>query len=70
MNDDQISEYLDYWMENEPSFHAILSSNDYAVVDVEHYSDRGIPRTAVSLDQNLILLFPPFNPKFDYKNAK
>ena len=68
MNDDQISSYLEYWMDNEPSFSDILSNKEYIVEDVEHYSDRGIPRTAVSLNQNLVLLFPPYQTGFDYNS--
>ena len=68
MNDDQISSYLEYWMDNEPSFSDILSNKEYMVEDVEHYSDRGIPRTAVSLNQNLVLLFPPYQTGFDYNS--
>ena len=36
------------------------------VEDVEHHSDRGFPRTAVSLNENLVLLFPPYQTGFDY----
>lgn len=70
MNEGEITKYLDYWMDNEPSFSEILSNNEYMVEDVEHYSDRGIPRTAISLNQNLVLLFPPFQTGFDYSSAK
>lgn len=66
MNDDDISSYLDYWMESDPFFSRTLGNNNCAVEDVEHYSDRGIPRTAVSLNQNLVLLFPPYQTGFDY----
>ena len=66
MNDDQISNYLDYWMDNDPFFSNILSNKEYEVEDVEYYSDRGVPRTAVSLNQNLTLLFPPYQTGFDY----
>jgi hypothetical protein len=66
MNDNEISNYLDYWMENDPFFSQTLGNNNNMVEDVEHYSDRGIPRTAVSLNENLVLLFPPYQTGFDY----
>ena len=66
MKDDEISNYLDYWMDNDPFFSDILSNNEYFVEDVEHYNDRGIPRSAISLNQNLVLLFPPFQTGFEY----
>jgi hypothetical protein len=70
MNEGEISNYLDYWMDNDPFFSDILSNKEYEVEGVEHYNDKGYPRSAVSLNQNLTLLFPPFDPKFDYKNSK
>ena len=66
MDDGEISNYLDYWMENDPFFSQTLGNNNNIVEDVEHYSDRGIPRTAVSLNENLVLLFPPYQTGFDY----
>lgn len=66
MNDGEISNYLDYWMESDPFFSQTLGNNNNMVEGVEHYSDRGIPRTAVSLNQNLVLLFPPFQTGIDY----
>ena len=66
MNNNEISNYLDYWMENDPFFSQTLGNNNNIVEDVEHYSDRGIPRTAVSLNENLVLLFPPYQTGFDY----
>jgi len=66
MNDGEISNYLDYWMDKDSNFNTILSNKEYEVEGVEHYSDRGVPRTAVSLNQNLVLLFPPFQTGFDY----
>jgi len=66
MNDNEISNYLDYWMAQDRGFSDMLDDEEYAVTDVEHYSDRGIPRTAVSLNQDLVLLFPPFEKGFDY----
>jgi len=66
MDDNEISNYLDYWMENDPFFSQTLGNNNNIVEDVEHYSDRGFPRTAVSLNENLVLLFPPYQTGFDY----
>jgi len=66
MDSNEISNYLDYWMENDPFFSQTLGNNNNIVEDVEHYSDRGIPRTAVSLNENLVLLFPPYQTGFDY----
>ena len=70
MNEDEISNYLDYWMENEPFFNGILSNTECVVEDVEHYNDRGYPRSAISLNKNLVLLFPPYQTGFDYDSAK
>ena len=66
MNDGEISNYLDYWMDNDPFFSQTLGNNNNIVEDVEHYSDRGFPRTAVSLNENLVLLFPPYQTGMDY----
>ena len=66
MDDNQISNYLDYWMDNDPFFSQTLGNNNVMVEGVEHYSDRGIPRTAISLNQNLVLLFPPYQTGIDY----
>jgi len=66
MDDGEISNYLDYWMDNDPFFSQTLGNNNVIIEDVEHYSDRGIPRTAVSLNENLVLLFPPYQTGFDY----
>jgi hypothetical protein len=59
--------YLEYWMENEPSFSAILSNKDNMVEDVEFYEDRGYPRACVIMDKDLLLLFPPFSENIDYQ---
>ena len=66
MDDNDTNNYLEYWMENDPFFSQTLGNNNNIVEDVEHYSDRGIPRTAVSLNENLVLLFPPYQTGFDY----
>ena len=66
MKDDEISKYLDYWMESDPFFSRTLGNDNNIVEGVEHYSDRGFPRTSVSLNENLVLLFPPYQTGFDY----
>ena len=66
MKDDEISKYLDYWMDNDPFFSNMLGDEECEVEGVEHYSDRSIPRTAISLNENLVLLFPPYQTGIDY----
>jgi hypothetical protein len=66
MNDDQISNYLDYWMDKDPFFNDILSNKEVEVMGVEYYNHKGYPRSAVSLNQDLVLLFPPYQTGFDY----
>lgn len=61
-----LEDYMDYWMVKDSSFSNIMSKNFYYVEDVEHYNDRGSPRTAISLSQNLVILFPPYQKDFDY----
>ena len=65
MDDNDTNNYLEYWMENDPFFSQTLGNNNI-VEGVEHYSDRGVPRTAVSLNENLVLLFPPYQTGIDY----
>jgi hypothetical protein len=60
MDDEEISNYLDHWMDNDAGFNAILTNKETSVVDVEYYEDRGAPRACVVLDDDLLLLFPPF----------
>jgi hypothetical protein len=66
MKDNEINKYLDYWMEKDANFDEITSNNEYNVEGVEHYDDSGFLRTAISLSQNLVLLFPPYQTGFDY----
>jgi hypothetical protein len=66
MKDDEISKYLDYWMDSDPFFSNMLGDEECVVEGVEHHSDRGFPRTSVSLNENLVLLFPPYQTGFDY----
>jgi len=67
MDDNDTNNYLEYWMENDPFFSQTLGNNNNIVEGVEHYSDRGVPRTAVNLNENLVLLFPPYQTGFDYR---
>ena len=69
MNEGEISKYLDYWMENDPNFSEILANKEYEVEGVEHYNHNGYPRSAISLNQNLTLLFPPYQTGFDYSSG-
>ena len=66
MKEREISNYIEYWMEGDEGFSAILSDVNNAVEDVEHYNHHGFPRRAVYMDKNLVLLFPPFQTGFDY----
>ena len=66
MKDEEISKYLDYWMDHDPFFSNILGDEECVVEGVEHHSDRGFPRTSVSLNENLVLLFPPYQTGLDY----
>ncbi len=66
MKESEISAYIEYWMEGDESFSAILSEPNNIVEDVEYYNDRGYPRASISLNENLFLLFPPFQTGFDY----
>ena len=66
MTEDQISEYIDYWMEGDKNFSGILGNGNEFVEEVEHYNDNDMPRVCVFMDTNLILLFPPFQEGFNY----
>jgi len=66
MESGEISDYLEYWMEGDEGFSAILSDPNNLVEDVEYYNHDGFPRAAINLSQNLFLLFPPFQTGFDY----
>ena len=66
MDDDEISNYLEYWMDGEPTFSSILGDSKNIVEDVEHHNDNGLPRTSIFLNDGLVLLFPPFQTGFDY----
>jgi hypothetical protein len=63
----KMGEYLEYWMESEPNFSAILSNKDNMVEDVEFYEDGGYPRACVVMDKDLLLLFPPFSENINYE---
>jgi hypothetical protein len=66
MKESEISDYLEYWMEGDSSFNAILSDSNNAVEDVEYHESFGVPRAVVYMDKNLFLLFPPFQTGFNY----
>ena len=66
MKEREISNYIEYWMEGDEGFSAILGDVNNVVEDVEHYNHNGFPRSAVYMDKNLVLLFPPFQTGFDY----
>ena len=66
MKSSEISDYLDYWMEGDESFSAILGDPNNLVEDVEYYNHLGFPRAVINLNQNFFLLFPPFQTGFDY----
>ena len=66
MNEGEISNYLEYWMDKDKGFSDILNSAEYVVEDVEHHDHEGFPRSAVILNHNLVLLFPPFQVGFNY----
>lgn len=66
MKEREISDYLEYWMEGDAGFSAILSDPNNVVEDVEYYDSSGFPRASINLNQNLFLLFPPFQTGFDY----
>lgn len=68
MDSREINDYMDYWMDEE-GFDSILSG-DSLVDNVYYLEDRGLPRGAVIFNDNMILLFPPFDPKFNYNNSK
>jgi len=66
MKEREISEYLEYWMEMDEGFSAILSEPNNIVEDVDYYDSSGYPRASISLNKNLFLLFPPYQTGFDY----
>ena len=66
MKTSEISAYLEYWMEGDTGFSAILSDPNNVVEDVEYYNDAGYPRATINLNENFFLLFPPFQTGFDY----
>ena len=43
MRSSEISDYLDYWMEGDKGFSAILSDPNNLVEDVEYYNHDGFP---------------------------
>ena len=47
MKESEINNYLEYWMEGDSSFNAILSDSNNAVEDVEYHESFGVPRAVV-----------------------
>jgi hypothetical protein len=70
MTEDQISEYIEYWMEGDKNFSKVLSDPNELVDEVEHYNDNDMPRVCVFMNTNLILLFPPFQIGFNYSEIE
>jgi hypothetical protein len=66
MKESEINNYLEYWMEADAGFNAILSDPNNIVEDLDYDDDLGIPRAIIYLNKNLSLLFPPFQTGFDY----
>lgn len=66
MKDSEISDYLNYWMDGDSNFSAILGDPANRVEDVEYLESNGLPRAVLYMDKNLFLLFPPFEIGFDY----
>ena len=67
MDEGEITNYIDYWMESDANFSSILGDPNNIVEDVEHIDYGGVPRTSVFMNHSsLILLFPPFQTGIDY----
>ena len=69
MESGEINTYMDYWMDEE-GFSLLLEDGMRVVEDVAYNEDRGLPRASITFNDNMILLFPPFDPKFNYNNSK
>ena len=64
MSSSEIKDYMDYWMEEE-GFSELLESDSRVVEDVSYYGE-GLPRAVISFNDGLLILFPEFNPQFNY----
>ncbi|MBT4478884.1 MAG: hypothetical protein HOC66_05700 [Flavobacteriales bacterium] len=69
MESGEINTYMDYWMDEE-GFSLLLEDDKRVVEDVVYNEDRGLPRASIEFNDNMIILFPPFDPKFNYNNSK
>ena len=67
MEDSQIKAYMDYWMDNDDGFSNMLDDDDERVVTGVDYYGEAFPRAVITFTDNLILLFPEFNPNFKYE---
>ena len=61
-----ITDYMDYWMDQDKGFSDLLEDENRIVESVDYYGE-AYPRAVITFDDNTILLFPEFNPKFKYK---
>lgn len=64
MDSSEIKDYMDYWME-EDSFSALLEDDVRVVEGVDYYGE-AFPRGVITFNDGLIIMFPEFNPKFNY----
>lgn len=68
MDSREINTYMDYWMDEE-GFDKLLEG-DRIVDNVYYVNDRGFPRGVIEFNDTTIILFPPFDPNFNYNNSK
>ena len=61
-----LTDYMNYWMDQDEGFSAILDDDSRVVESVDYYGE-AFPRAVITFDDNTILLFPEFNPNFKYK---
>jgi len=62
----QISAYMDYWMDGDDGFSGMLDDEGRVVAGVDYYGD-AFPRAVITFNDNIILLFPAFDPEFKYE---
>jgi hypothetical protein len=65
----QISAYMDYWMDGDDGFSSMLDDDSRVVESVDYYGE-GDPlatRAVITFDDNIVLLFPAFDPAFKYE---
>ena len=61
-----LTDYMNYWMDEDEGFIAILDDDSRVVESVDYYGE-AFPRAVITFSDNIILLFPEFNPNFKYK---